>query len=144
MNKREIINAVINRLLLIPYKWAGDDPIEGFDCSGGIQEILASVGIDPAGDQTADALMKYFSKPDFGEVVSVAKFGDLLFFGASGIATHVAVAVNETILFEFGGGGSKTQSLQDASTQNAFGRFRRINGRKDFLKALRPVEFRNI
>ena len=40
----------------IPYRWAGDDPMAGFDCSGYLQEVLASVGMDPRGDQTSQAL----------------------------------------------------------------------------------------
>ena len=32
-------------LLGTPYRWGGDDPILGFDCSGFIVEILKSVGV---------------------------------------------------------------------------------------------------
>ena len=42
-----------------PYSWAGETPMGGFDCSGLVQTILRSVGLDPAGDQSAQALMDY-------------------------------------------------------------------------------------
>ena len=137
MTKKEIIDCVIRRLLLIPYKWGGDDPMGGFDCSGGIQEILASVGLDPKGDQTADALMKYFNRPYLGRVVSDIDFGDLIFFGREDRATHVGIAINPTTMFEFGGGGSKTIDAVQAEKHNAYGRIRPISNRRDFLKAIR-------
>lgn len=135
--KNEILWATINKMLFIPYKWGGDDPIGGFDCSGGVQEILDSIGVDPAGDQTANALYLYFKNKDRGESVDSAKFGDLVFFGNKDRIIHVGIAINKTIMFEFGGGGSKTKTIDDAEAQNSYGRFRRIHRRKDFYSLIR-------
>jgi hypothetical protein len=41
----------------LPYRWGGDDPIQGFDCSGLIVEVLQAVGLLPHGsDLTANGL----------------------------------------------------------------------------------------
>lgn len=138
IEKRDILWATMQRMLQTPYVWGGDD-FEGYDCSGGIQELLASVGHDPPKDQTAHMLMEFFSHPDLGKYVSSIEFGDLLFFGDLK-ATHVAMAVNDVIMFEFGGGGSKTVDAEKASQHNAYARFRRIRSRNDFLNAIRFLE----
>ncbi len=140
ISKEELMWAVIQKLLFVPYKWGGDDPMAGFDCSGGVQEILASVGIDPRGDQTADMLMKHFMKEENGSAQPYIYFGDLLFFGKGLKSTHVAIAVSEDVMFEFGGGGSKTVDLDSAKAHNAYGRFRRIDNRKDLLMCVRVKE----
>ena len=127
---------VMQNITFIPYKWGGDDPMGGFDCSGGIQELLASVGLDPKGDQTAQALYNYFSSPDLGCEPPSVEFGDLIFFGNKRV-THVAMAVTKTIMFEFGGGGSKTINKEQAAKHNAYGRFRAISNRRDYIKAIR-------
>lgn len=141
--KKDILWAVIQKMLFIPYKWGGDDPMGGFDCSGGIQEILDSVGIDPIGDQTADMLMKHFSISDMGEEITSIEFGDLVFFGRGEKATHIGISVSQTIMFEFGGGGSKTIDKETAEKHNAYGRFRRIRGRNDFKKAIRLIDLQS-
>lgn len=138
--KEDILWAVINKMLFIPYKWGGDDPFDGYDCSGGIQEILDSIGLDPKGDQTSDRLFHYFKNQDRGEEVDSAKFGDLLFFGKKEKIIHIAIAVNKTVMFEFGGGGSKTKTLNEAKEANAYGRFRRIHRRNDLQAIIRLKE----
>ena len=45
-----------------PYRWGGDDPMAGFDCSGFIVEILQSVGlIERREDFTAQGLWELFT-----------------------------------------------------------------------------------
>lgn len=47
----------------LPYRWGGDDPIQGFDCSGLIVEVLQAVGLLPHGsDLTANGLYLRYSK----------------------------------------------------------------------------------
>lgn len=121
----------------IPYQWGGDDPINGFDCSGFVQELLASVGIDPTGDQSAQGLYDYFSKGNArGNVYGC---GSLAFYGQSATRiTHVAMMIDNYRIIEAGGGGSGTRTHEDAAEQNAYIRVRLLNHRKDLVGLLRP------
>lgn len=120
----------------LPYKWAGDDAIAGFDCSGLVQEILASAGLDPKGDQTAQGLYDHFAKNSTHGVYGP---GVLAFFGKSvREITHVAFCVDSYRMIEAGGGGSKTLTLNDAVTQNAYVRMRLIKNRSDLVATLKP------
>lgn len=133
------MNILLNyamKLVGTPYRWGGDDPIHGFDCSGLVQELLASVGMDPPGDQTAQSLFDHFDKTAehnrFG-------MGSLVFYGASVTKiNHVAMMLDPYRVIEAGGGGSKTLTLQNAADQNAFVRIRHINHRKDRVAVLKP------
>lgn len=112
-----------------PYRWGGDDPVNGFDCSGLIQELLASVGLDPPGDQTAQSLFDYFDLN--GERNPKPGAGVICFYGESvAKITHVALMLDAYRIIEAGGGGSKTTSLQAAADQNAFVRIRHLSNRK--------------
>lgn len=143
MNASERLNLIENLMLKlwgIPYRWGGDDPINGFDCSGGVLEILKSVGLWPSHeDATAQSLYNYFGKEPNGHAVPTddVTFGDLVFYGkATDAITHVGMAFNDLIMFEFGGGDSTTTGAAVAAIQNAYGRFRPINHRKDLVAAV--------
>lgn len=119
-----------------PYIWGGDDPMRGFDCSGLVQEILAGVGMDPPGDQTAQGLLEHFKK---NATESAPQFGAILFFGSkTAPATHVTFCLNDKLMLEAGGGGSKTITVEDATQQNAFVRIRPIKNRADLKACLMP------
>ena len=119
-----------------PYKWGGSNPVEGVDCSGLLQEVLASIGMDPSGDQTAQGLFNYFSQG----CLHIKGAGAIVFYGASmSQITHVALMINEFQIIEAGGGGSKTLTREDAGKQNAFVRIRPFGHRKDFVAALMPT-----
>jgi cell wall-associated NlpC family hydrolase len=121
----------------LPYIWGGDDPLTGFDCSGLVQEILASVGLDPEGDQTAQGLYDYFVKRPNTKTAQGP--GALVFFGQSITKiTHIGFMINDFQMIEAGGGGSKTLSLKDAATQNAFVKIRPASRRKDLVAVLLP------
>lgn len=120
----------------LPYRWGGDDPIHGFDCSGFVQECLSSVGMDPPGDQTAQALHDHFVGTSASNVPLP---GSLAFFGKDvSRITHVALILDSKSMIEAGGGGSKTVSLEAAASQNAFIRVRPINSRRDLVALLFP------
>lgn len=133
---QEVLQSYMIRLVGTPYRWGGDDPILGFDCSGLAQELLASVGMDPPGDQSAQALYDHFIKSNLGAIKGC---GALVFYGKSlAEITHVGMMLDSVHIVEAGGGGSTTVSLDAAAKQNAFVRIRRIDHRKDFLAVVMP------
>lgn len=124
-------------LLGRPYIWGGDDPMRGFDCSGLVQEILASAGMDPPGDQTAQDLFNYFEKTAAWNRYGA---GAIAFYGKSVTQiTHVAFMLNGYQIIEAGGGGSRTVDESAAIEQNAFIRVRLLKHRPDLVAVLKPV-----
>ena len=122
----------------LPYRWGGDDTIDGFDCSGLVQELYASIGFDPPGDQTAQALYEHFKSVSHEKLL---KPGALAFYGKSeDKITHVAMFIDEKRIIEAGGGGSHTQTKEDAAIQNAYIRIRPYDRRKDLVATLYPKE----
>lgn len=136
---REEFKQIMLRFLNIPYRWGGDDPLDGFDCSGLVQELLAILGMDPRGDQTAHELFTYFLangvKTDFLNLDT----GYLLFFGQDSKITHIALCYDADTMMEAGGGGPTTLSYLEATKQNAYVRLRPIFSRKDLVQVIRPI-----
>lgn len=111
----------------LPYRWGGDDPMEGFDCSGLVIEVLKSVGLVPDGfDARARQLWDRFKEQE----TKTPRMGCLLFWmDQNKIAYHVAMYVGHGCFVEAGGGSSKTTDEATASAQNAFVRMRHISNR---------------
>jgi cell wall-associated NlpC family hydrolase len=122
----------------LPYRWGGDDPIQGFDCSGLVIEVLQSVGILPHGfDTTAEGLYQRF------KVNTVAKGYAgciVLWFNASGLATHVEFMADDYHTVGASGGGSATTSTQAAIEQNAFVKMRPLDYRGSNYKIVDPFK----
>lgn len=117
-----------------PYVWGGNN-YSGYDCSGFVQEALASVGLDPKGDQSAQTLYDYFSQR-WDEKLNR---GSLLFFGRSKKEiTHVALAVSRNFMIEAGGGGHLITNEATARAANACIRIRPIDNRSDLVSTLFP------
>lgn len=132
----DILKAYALSFIGLSYRWGGDDPIYGFDCSGFVQELLASCGIDPVGDQTAQGLYDYFSQNGYGNKYGC---GSLAFYGKSiREITHVAMMIDTYRIIEAGGGGSKTTSREAAAEQNAYIRVRHLKNRKDLVAVVKP------
>jgi cell wall-associated NlpC family hydrolase len=118
----------------LPYRWGGNDAIDGFDCSGLTIELLQAAGVlGPHVDDTAQGLLKRFPL-----AAPQPSLGVLLFFGTSQKATHVAVALSRQSFLEAGGGGSQTTSAAAAARDNAYVRVRPIGWRKDLVAMRMP------
>jgi len=118
------------------YKWGGSNPITGFDCSGLVQEILKSVGIDPPGDQTAQDLYRHFLPKSTAMNFSP---GALAFYGPSlRNIIHVGFLIDSYRMVEAGGGGSLVTNKEESALVDAFVRIRAVRARADFLVTLKP------
>ncbi len=139
MSKLSIATNYAASFLGLPYIWGGDHPMNGYDCSGLVQEILASVGLDPEGDQTAQTLYHELLKAGAIEQFAPFQTGSIFFFGKNKDSiSHVAFGMSGREMIEAGGGGSKTKTTKDAIAQKAFVRIRPIDRRKDLVAALLP------
>lgn len=120
----------------LPYKWGGDDPMKGFDCSGYVIEILKSVGLLPRkGDWTANSLYNMFIDNSFG----VAEEGMLVFWRRSNPNVppykiiHVEYCLTSELSIGASGGGGSTITEQDAVEQNAYIKVRPFRSRVNHL-----------
>lgn len=133
-----MMEAVISYLLLFvgtPYIWGGNNPLKGFDCSGLICEGLRSIGAIKA-DLGSQELFNHF-KGKVGVRSQLAR-GSLLFFGASqNQISHIAMALDDKIMIEAGGGDRTCLTINDALIKNAFVRIRPINNRSDLVATLK-------
>lgn len=123
-----------------PYIWGAEGP-EAYDCSGFAQFALGLVNLDPAGDQTANGLYRYFSAAGRSQPVGNiddARLGDLVYFGTDEGVIHIALAWGDGRMLEAGGGGHKTTSVAIAREQHAEVRIRSIGQRRDLVAILRP------
>lgn len=126
------------RFVGTPYRWGGDDPMQGFDCSGFVQELLACQGKDPPGDQTAQALHDWFCDKLRGWR-DHRDLGSLAFFGADEKhVTHVGMLLDAETMIEAAGGGRSVDSLEQASKQNAYIRVRKVARRADLVAIIFP------
>lgn len=120
------------------YKWGGDDPLAGFDCSGLVVELLTSVGLMPHGqDMNCQQIYQHFVRQG---AKTVSGPGALAFYGKSiSSITHIGFCVDYLYMIEAGGGDSSTHNEGRAIEQNAFVRMRPVRYRKDLLTLLRPT-----
>lgn len=122
----------------VNYKFGGNNAIEGFDCSGLINEVLAAVGVDPAGRDTAQSFYNYFLLN--GITLSTAAAGALVFYGENpDKISHIALCLNPWQVIEAGGGDSTTLTVQDAAKKTAAAvRVRPFGRRKDIVRIVLP------
>lgn len=124
--------------LKTPYKWGGDDPIDGLDCSGLCVEILTSAGVlAHKSDYSSGSLWDYLSR---NGVIGKREPGSLSFYGKSPREiTHVSFHLSRSYVIEAGGGDSSTTSRARAAEQNAFIRMRLYDYRPDYIGSIYPT-----
>lgn len=141
--KVETLRQYAMRLVGVPYKFGGANPISGFDCSGLVLELYKSMGIVPRGyDATAQGIYNLF---ETNSIQNAYGIGSLVFYGDSvNKITHVAMLLDKNQpwrVIEAGSGTAKTLTKDDADNSNAFVRIRPINYRSDKVAVLRPNYF---
>lgn len=121
----------------LPYKYGGNNPITGFDCSGLVCELLKSCGVLPHGaDLNAQGLYDLLEKSG-----SVDRWGmgSVAFYGKDPLnITHVAFCLDQYRMIEAGGGDRTTLTAADAAAKNACVRIRPIKYRSDFMVVIKP------
>lgn len=132
MDQRVVLYDYALKHVGIPYKWGGNNPLTGFDCSGLVIDILQAAGVMRNVDMTAAELMEHFKSK-----IPEADFGALVFFGA-GTASHVGFALNKTLMLEAGGGDHTVTSRSVAEEKGACVRIRPIARRNDLLAICWP------
>lgn len=132
---REVAFRAWDGLLYTAYRWAGDDPMDGVDCSGFVLEGLQAAGlVKREFDTTADGLLSHV----FGRLPRITMLehfrrGMLVFWGRGGKPVHhVEVIVGSypateglrVITIGASGGGSTTVDPAAATAQNAYVKLR--------------------
>lgn len=128
-----------------PYIWGGNGPVSGFDCSGFVQYVLDSCGLDPKGDQTAQGLYNHFIKEEnhhyriYRRHINFLKEGALVFYGKSTESiTHISLAIDSHRIIEAGGGGRLNRTREDAVRNNACVRIKPFTHRTNVVKIIMP------
>ena len=125
---RAVATKIAWLFLGLPYRWGGDDPMQGFDCSGFVIELLKSVGLLPVGfDTTANGLWKMYADREIFEPYE----GCLVFYGTGGYVSHVEYCLSPELSIGASGGRSSTTDLDAAVRQNAYIKVRPLGRRDD-------------
>ena len=131
----ETMRRVALSCLSIPYFWGGNSPITGFDCSGFLQHILLSAGLDPPGDQTAQSLYDHFDNRSMTNH-GLRKLGALAFYGRSVTKiSHCAFILNGFQIIHASGGDRTTVSIK---SPYGFVKVTHMDYRKDLVDTLMP------
>ena len=116
------------KFLNIPYRYGGDDPVRGCDCSGFVSELLRITGLLKNHQRfSAQMLYDHFKiicQPILQQEIQQT---DLMFWAKDDDPLriyHIAVCFSEHFLIEAGGGISSTDTLDEAAQRNAFVRIR--------------------
>lgn len=124
----------------VPYKWGGENPISGMDCSGLVSECLEAFGIIK-GRLTAQGIYQAIrdtSQPN------ISLPGSIIFFGSSvSHISHIGILTHPQLMLEAGNGGEGIFNQEEADLANAFVRIRPVSRRRDCVSILLPNAFRS-
>lgn len=136
MSDRELALKIAWQMWGKPYIWGGDDPIDGFDCSGMAIELLKSTGQLPRdGDWTAQGLFTLFKH----RIAIVPRPGCLVFWGQSLTQiTHIEMMIDDLRTIGASGGGSRTLTERAAVRQNAYIKIRPLASREPPISIVDP------
>jgi len=129
-----------NYLIGVPYVWNTENASYGYDCSGGIRELLSSVGACPKYDLSSQGYFNYYSK--YGDR-QIGGPGSLLFYGDDEDSVeHIAIQVSSYQLWEVAGGNRKTTSPDKAALIfGAMARRRPLSSRNNIIASIMPDYF---
>lgn len=139
MQARVLVINYAMAFLGTPYRYGGNNPLVGMDCSGFVCEVLKSTGFvkgfeDFSAKELCNALLSRGHKSSLPIVSS----GCILFFGKTKeMIDHVSIAVSETAMVEAGGGDRGTISREAAEASGACVRIRPV--RKDLVECILPA-----
>ena len=118
-----------------PYIYGGNCVLTGIDCGALVAESLRSIG--KHGKSDINAQMIYDKYAPVGYRDREIKKDSILFFGPDiSSISHVAIALDNELMVEAGGGDERTTTKKIAAEMNAYVRVRPINNRRDFLTAI--------
>ena len=114
----------LKRWLFVPYRWGGDDPLAGIDCSGLIMEVLKAVGLaGEKDDLTAGGILQKFS----ASIVYRPTAGVLVFWKKpDGKIVHVGMMIDDVFFVHAASGDSTTVDMEAAIRQNAYVKMREL------------------
>jgi len=145
--RRKVATQLAMTFLGLPYLWGGDDPIEGFDCSGMCIEIMKAVDLLPRnGDWSAAGLWQHFANNHGCAVLRTqVTEGCLVFWHSPSDAKriiHVEYAINEELCIGASGGGSATTDRAAAIKQNAYIKIRPWASRANVYGVVDPFKLK--
>ena len=124
----------LKRWLFTPYRWGGDDPLAGIDCSGLVIEILKAVGLwGEKEDDVAGGILERFK----ANVVFRPYAGVMVFFKKpDGSIPHVGMMIDETFMIHAASGDQTTIDLESAVKANAYVKMRELESYARLRKTL--------
>jgi cell wall-associated NlpC family hydrolase len=116
--------AYLKRWMFVPYRWGGDDPLAGIDCSGLVMEILKAVGLaGEKDDLTAGGILEKFK----ANIVYRPYAGVLVFWKKpDGSIPHVGMMIDDMFIVHAASGDSTTTDMESAIAKNAYVKMREL------------------
>lgn len=119
----------------VPYLWGGKNPLTGLDCSGCVNVILSSIGLDIPGIESAEQLFRYW--------VNRAKtcdpqLGALIFFGNGQKIHHVAFGLDSFRMIEAAHGDSVCTTRSASALKGAYVKMSPVGRLLDRFLCLMP------